>query len=232
VEDDDTTREAIALHLRAAGLAPAAARDGLEGLRAIRHNAPDALVLDLMMPGLDGWELIRHVRQTAPRLPVIVVTARTDERDRLEVLALGADDVMAKPFSMRELTARVGAALRRRRAEEAGAPPAPVEEGELRIDQERMAVSVAGRAADLTRLEYRLLLALAEHRGRPVSRDEIYRRVWGGERAHGDRSVDVLVRRLRRKVDEAGGAYTYVQTHHGLGYRLHATPRRLPRGAA
>jgi DNA-binding response OmpR family regulator len=133
---------------------------------------------------------------------------------------------MAKPFSMRELLARVSAALRRREAEASGAAREPVSVGELVVDPELLAASVAGRAAELTPLEFRLLWLLAEHRGRALTRDEIYRRVWGGERGHGDRSVDVLVRRLRRKVDEVdGGGFTYVQTLHGVGYRLEARPR-------
>jgi len=106
VEDDDSTAEAIAFHMRAAGLEPTVAADGLAGLRALRSAAPDAVVLDLMLPGVDGWHLIRQAREWAPRLPIIVVTARTNEHDRVEVLSLGADDVMAKPFSMRELLPR------------------------------------------------------------------------------------------------------------------------------
>jgi DNA-binding response OmpR family regulator len=181
-----------------------------------------------MLPGADGWHVIRQAREWAPRLPIIVVTARTNERDRVEVLAMGADDVMAKPFSMRELLARVTAALRRTAIESAASERLPVAEGELSIDPERVSVIVAGRPVGLTPLEFKLLWTLAEGRDRALSRDEIFRRVWGGERAHGDRSVDVLVRRLRRKVDETGGDYTYVQTLHGVGYRLHATRRRMP----
>jgi DNA-binding response OmpR family regulator len=228
VEDDESTAEAIAFQMRRAGLEPTVAPDGLAGLRALRGGAPDAVVLDLMLPGVDGWQLIRQAREWAPRLPIIVVTARTNERDRVEVLAMGADDVMAKPFSMRELLARVTAALRRTAIESAGSERLPVAEGELSIDPERVSVIVAGRPVGLTPLEFKLLWTLAEGRDRALSRDEIFRRVWGGERAHGDRSVDVLVRRLRRKVDETGGDYTYVQTLHGVGYRLHATPRRMP----
>jgi DNA-binding response OmpR family regulator len=228
VEDDESTAEAIAFGMRAAGMAPTIAPDGLTARRALGAGAPDLVVLDLMLPGVDGWDLIRHARRAAPRLPIIVVTARTNEQDRVEVLSLGADDVMAKPFSMRELLARVTAALRRAAIEDAGSRRRPIQEGELRIDPERMSVIVAGRPVDLTPRELALLLALAEARETAMARDEIFRRVWGRERAHGDRSVDVLVRRLRRKVDEAGGAHTYIQTLHGIGYRFAATPRRIP----
>jgi DNA-binding response OmpR family regulator len=230
VEDDESTAEAMAFHMQAAGIEAVVASDGLAGLRSLRSQPPDAVVLDLMLPGADGWHVIREVRTWAPRLPIIVVTARTNEHDRVEVLAIGADDVMAKPFSMRELLARVTAALRRSAVESAHAERMPLTDGELRIDPERMEVTVAGVPADLTPLEFRLLWTLAEGRERALSRDEIFRRVWGGERGHGDRSVDVLVRRLRRKVDEVPGGYTYVQTLHGVGYRFMATRRRMPEG--
>jgi DNA-binding response OmpR family regulator len=228
VEDDESIGEAVAFHLGREGMRVEVAQDGLVGLRALRTGLPDVLVLDLMLPGVDGWHLIREVRAVAPALPILVVTARTNEHDRVEVLGLGADDVIAKPFSMRELAARVNAALRRAALAEADRPPSPVAEGDLRIDPERLVATVADRPVDLTRLEFRLLWVLAEDGGRALSRDEIYRRVWGGDRAHGDRSVDVLVRRLRRKVDEIGGRYTYVQTTHGVGYRLSAVPRSFP----
>lgn len=228
VEDDESTAEAMAFHLRTAGLEPTVVGDGLAGLRALRTATPDVVVLDLMLPGADGWHVIRQAREWAPRLPIIVVTARTNEHDRVEVLALGADDVMGKPFSMRELLARITAALRRTAVENARSERLPVQEGELTVDPSRMSVIVAGRPADLTPLEFKLLMTLVEERERALSRDEIFRRVWGAERAHGDRSVDVLVRRLRRKVDEVGGAYTYIQTLHGVGYRFLTTPRRLP----
>ncbi len=228
VEDDESTAEAMSFHVRAAGMQPTVATDGLAALRALRTATPDVVVLDLMLPGADGWHIIRRAREWAPRLPIIVVTARTNEHDRVDVLALGADDVMGKPFSMRELLARITAVLRRTAVEAARAERLPVEEGDLSIDPARLSVVVAGRPADLTPREFALLLTLVEHRDRALGRDEIFRLVWGAERGHGDRSVDVLVRRLRRKVDEAGGGYTYIQTLHGVGYRFLTTPRTLP----
>lgn len=229
VEDDESIAEAVTFHLRAAGLDPSHAPDGLSALKALNSNPPDVVLLDLMLPGVDGWHLIRQAREWAPTLPIIVVTARTNEHDRVEVLALGADDVMAKPFSMRELTARVQAALRRvAAAGTASGSVEPVREGELVIDPERMMATMSGRPVDLTPLEFTLLWTLAGARERVLSRDDIFRSVWGRERAHGDRSVDVLVRRLRRKVDEVNGRYTYIQTLHGVGYRFLAVPRRMP----
>lgn len=231
VEDDESIAEAVAFHLDRAGFEPRVAADGLAGLRALREELPDVLVLDLMLPHVDGWHIIREVRDWAPRLPVIVITARSNEHDRVEVLGLGADDVLSKPFSMREFTARVTAALRRTAAAEAFSAREPFRAGDLELDLDRLAITIAGVPVDATPLEFRLLCVLAEHAGRVMSRDVIFRKVWGGERAHGDRSVDVLVRRLRRKVDEIPGRYTYVQTQHGVGYRLEALPRVLP-GAA
>ena len=147
VEDDESTAEAIGFHMRAAGFEAMIASDGLAGLRALRTAAPDAVVLDLMLPGADGWHVIRQAREWSPRLPIIVVSARTNEHDRVEVLSLGADDVMSKPFSMRELLARVTAALRRTALESAHSERLPIAEGELSIDPERMSVIVSGRPA-------------------------------------------------------------------------------------
>lgn len=228
VEDDESTGEAVAFHLRRAGFAPRLETDGLAGLQALKNGLPEVLVLDLMLPHIDGWRLIREVREWAPNLPIIVMTARTNEYDRVEVLGLGADDVVSKPFSMRELVARVTVALRRAALMQPDAERQPVIDGDLAIDPDRLVVTIDGQAIDLTPLEFKLLWVLAEHRGRALSRDVIYQRVWGADRGHGDRSVDVLVRRLRRKVDEIGGNFTYVQTQHGVGYRFEATPRRMP----
>ncbi len=228
VEDDESISEAIAFHLKKAGMAVTVALDGLAGLRAVKASLPDAMVLDLMLPNVDGWHIIREVREWAPQVPILVVSARTNEHDRVEALSLGADDVIAKPFSMRELVARIGAALRRSAVAADQGSRAPITEGELTIDPDRLTVTISGRAIDLTPLEWKLMWVLAEGTSRALTRDVIFRKVWGGERGHGDRSVDVLVRRLRRKIDEIEGAFTYVQTQHGVGYRFEATPRVMP----
>jgi len=225
VEDDESIAEAVVFHLRRAGLMASAALDGLSGLRAVRSNPPDVLVLDLMLPHVDGWHLIREIRSWLPQLPIIVVTARTNEHDRVEALSLGADDVLSKPFSMRELVARVNGALRRTSAATSERDVrGPLSLGALAIDPVRLAVTRDGRPVALTPRELKLLWVLGDADGRTLSRDEIYRQVWGGERVHGDRSVDVLVRRLRAKVDEPPGRFTHVQTLHGVGYRLEALP--------
>ena len=221
VEDDESTAEAVAFRLRRAGFEADIAADGLSGLRAVWTRPPDVLVLDLMLPHLDGWRVVREIRARQRQLPIIVVTARTDERDRLEALALGADDVVSKPFSTRELLARVTAQLRRaaalRAAGDAGDEGPP---GGLAIDSARLCATLSGRILPLTPQEFRLLATLVHNAGRTLTRDEIYRQVWDRERRHGDRSVDVLVRRLRRKLEQAGGGAGSVQTLHGVGYRF------------
>jgi DNA-binding response OmpR family regulator len=229
VEDDESTAQAVAWHLAKAGYATSVARDGLAALTTLKAWQPDAVVLDLMLPHVDGWAIIRDVRRWAPNLPIIVMTARPDEGERLEALTLGADDLLRKPFSARELVARLDTALRRAEVMGEG-DPSEVSMGDLEIDRDRLQVRVADEVAPLTPLETKLLWILAEEKGRSLSRDEIFARVWGGERPHGDRSVDVLVRRLRRKVDETGGRYTYVQTEHRVGYRLEAIAKAFPVG--
>ena len=229
VEDDESTAQAVAWHLAKAGYATSVARDGLAALTTLKAWQPDAVVLDLMLPHVDGWAIIRDVRRWAPNLPIIVMTARPDEGERLEALTLGADDLLRKPFSARELVARLDTALRRAEVMGEG-DPSEVSMGDLEIDRDRLQVRVADEVAPLTPLETKLLWILAEEKGRSLSRDEIFERVWGGDRPHGDRSVDVLVRRLRRKVDETGGRYTYVQTEHRVGYRLEAIAKAFPVG--
>lgn len=230
VEDDESTARATAYHLTKAGYRASISKDGLAALTALKAWQPDALVLDLMLPHVDGLSIIQDVRRWAPDLPIVVMTARQEEKDRLEALRLGADDLLRKPFSAKELIARLEALFRRAEVRVGDDLPdgADVSLGDLEVDRTRLEVRVAGEVAPLTPLETKLLWILVEEKGRTLSRDEIFRRVWGGERQRGDRSVDVLVRRLRRKVDESGGQYTYIQTEHKQGYRLQAVPKAFP----
>ena len=227
IEDDESTATAVAYHLTRAGFAASVCRDGLAAITTLKAWQPDALVLDLMLPHVDGWSIIRDARRWYPDLPIVVMTARREEPERLDALRLGADDLVRKPFSARELIARLEALLRRADLRGRG-DAGEVHMGDLEIDRDRLEVRVDGQPVSLTPNETKLLWVLAEARGRTLTRDDIYDRVWGGERRPGDRSVDVLVRRLRRKVDEAGGRYTYVQTDPRRGYRLEATPRLVP----
>ncbi len=227
VEDDESTAMAVAHHLARAGYAVSISKDGLAATTVLKRWRPDALVLDLMLPHVDGWSIIQDVRRWSPDLPIVVMTARPGESERLEALRLGADDLLRKPFSAKELIARLEALFRRAEVQ-TPTEGSGMSLGDLDIDRDRLEVHVAGTRVPLTPRETKLLWILLEEKGRTLSRDEIFARVWGGERAPGDRAVDVLVRRLRRKVDEGAGHYTYIQTELGEGYRLEAVPRAFP----
>jgi two-component system alkaline phosphatase synthesis response regulator PhoP len=182
-------------------------------------------VLDLMLPGADGWKLIETARAEGIGTPIVVVSARGTEHDRVHALELGADDYLVKPFSMRELVARVGAAARRGvRAQEPRRGEAMQIE-ELKLDPANVQAYVDGESADLTPTEFRLLYALALERGRVLTRDELLQKVWGRRATHRDRTVDVFVRKLREKVDNRAPTHTFLQTRYGVGYKLDPLPK-------
>jgi DNA-binding response OmpR family regulator len=216
VEDDPKTRQTLVLYLEHAGFAVAQAADGPAALAQAALVRPDLVVLDRMLPGLDGLEVCRRLRADGP-LPVIFLTARATEEDRLEGLDLGADDYVVKPFSPKELVARVRAVLRR--APGAGLPEA-LTVGDLTLDPSRGVAIVAGRAAKLTGREFRLLAALARAPGRVLSREELVQRAFGDDYDGFDRTVDVHVAHLRRKIEDDPSAPTRVMTVFGAGYRL------------
>ena len=222
VEDDDTIAEGMAQHLDAAGLDPLRVGAGEVGLARLRYERPDVLVLDLMLPGLDGWALIEQARSEGIGTPILVVSARGTEHDRVHALQIGADDYLVKPFSMKELVARVRAAARRGvRAQEATRGD-PIELEELLIDPREVQAFVAGESAALTPTEFRLLYALAQEQGRVVTREELMQRIWGRRQRHRDRTVDVFVRKLRDKIDRRAPDHTFLHTRHGVGYKLQA----------
>ena len=225
VEDDKLIADAMAAHLRNAGFDSVSAARGLSGLARLRDERPDICVLDLMLPELDGLTLIETARREGIGTPIVVVSARGSEQDRVRALDLGADDYLVKPFAMRELVARVRAAARRTsaRAPE-GAEPIEIEE--LRIDPPVVQAFVDGMSADLTPTEFRLLHVLALERGRVVTRDELQQRIWGRRQTYRDRTVDVFVRRLRDKVDRRASAHTFIRTRYGVGYRFEPEPKR------
>src|ERR687888_2051390 len=201
VEDDDVIAQGMARHLDAAGFDPVVVARGELGLSRLRYERPDVCVLDLMLPELDGWRLIEQARSEGIGTPIVVVSARGTEHDRIHALDLGADDYLVKPFSMKELVARVRAAARRgvRPADRQTGEPIDIEE--LRIDPLEVQAFVDGENADLTPTEFRLLYQLALERGRVVTRDELLQKIWGRRESHRDRTVDVFVRRLREKID-------------------------------
>jgi len=225
VEDDNVIADGMARHLSAGGFDPIVVGRGELGLARLRFENPDVCVLDLMLPELDGWKLIETARAEGIGTPIVVVSARGTEHDRVHALEIGADDYLVKPFSMRELVARVGAAARRgvRPAEERRGEPIEIEE--LRIDPREVQAFVDGKSAGLTPTEFKLLYTLALDRGRVVTRDELLQKVWGRRETHRDRTVDVFVRRLRQKVDRASSRHSFIQTRFGVGYKLEPEPK-------
>jgi DNA-binding response OmpR family regulator len=193
---------------------------GDAALKAVSERAPDLLILDLNLPVLGGLEVCRILRSrpATARVPIIMVTARTSEADRVTGLDVGADDYITKPFSLRELSARVRAALRRGRPDDRGRQPSEVYRGKhLLADFDAVSVAVDGSQIRLTRREFELLKYLVENRNRVLSRDRLLERVWGYERVVETRSVDVHVGRLRGKLGTAG---SQIETVVGLGYRF------------
>ena len=210
VEDDPKTRETVALYLQREGYDVATADDGVRALEVARDVDPHLVVLDLMLPRLDGLHVCRALREGG-RTAIIMVTARSTEDDKLTGLDLGADDYVTKPFSPRELMARVRAVLRRAAEEDV------VEAGELRIDRLRREVRVQDEPVAVTPTEYRLLEALARAPGRTFTRQELVERALGEDYDGLDRTVDVHVMNLRRKLGEAGKALITV---FGVGYKF------------
>ena len=226
VEDDDTIADGMAQHMTAAGLDPMRVGAGEVGLARLRYERPDVLVLDLMLPGLDGWALIEQARSEGIGTPILVVSARGTEHDSVHALQIGADDYLVKPFSMKELVARVEAAARRgvRGLHEDRGEELVIEE--LRLDPKNVQAYVDGRSAELTPTEFRLVYALALEMGRVLTRDELLQRVWGRRASHRDRTVDVFVRKLREKIDGPAPRHTFLQTRYGVGYKLDPEPKQ------
>jgi two-component system, OmpR family, alkaline phosphatase synthesis response regulator PhoP len=218
IEDEKEIRDLVRYNLEKAGYRVAAAADGEAGLQQLFASRPDALVLDLMLPGMNGLEIVRELRSEplTHDLPILVLTARSAEMDKLLGFEQGADDYLTKPFSPRELVARVKALLRRSRPP--GAGPAMVV-GPLRVDLDAHEAHVGGAKLDLTPREFDLLAFLARNPGRALSRDELLRKVWGYDYVGETRTVDVHVRRLRAKLGDQHGL---IETVLGAGYKLTA----------
>lgn len=223
VEDEVDIQEIVSYNLEKAGFTVAAVDSGEAALESIRRGVPDLVVLDLMLPGMDGLEVCRLLKQDATTrdLPILMLTARAEEVDRVVGLELGADDYVVKPFSARELTLRVQAILRRlaegRDSAAADTDPEALRFGSLTIDKAAHRVTVDGDVLALTSTEFSLLATLAERRGRVQSREELLNTVWGYDYAGYGRTVDTHIRRLREKL---GGAGELVETVRGVGYRF------------
>jgi len=225
VEDDQTLREVLKYNLSKEGYEVLAAQDGVQALETARSHKPDLVILDIMLPRLTGDEVCRILRSEGT-VPILMLTARTEEIDKVVGLELGADDYMAKPFSMRELLARIRAMLRRadmaRREATAETPAPPIKVADLEIDPGRRLVSRGGLNIDLTRMEFALLEFLARNRGQVFSRDRLLERVWGYDYAGDTRTVDVHVRWLRQKIEVDPARPRHILTVRGVGYKFEA----------
>jgi phosphate regulon transcriptional regulator PhoB len=218
IEDDRDIVELVRYNMEKEGFQLMAVGDGASGLAQVRKSPPDLLLLDLMLPKLSGLEICKEVRrdETLNRLPIVMLTARGEEADRVVGLELGADDYVTKPFSPRELVARVKALLRR--VEPAGATEKVIEIGALRIDPACYRVTRNSKAIPLSTLEFRLLFYLAARPNKVFTRDQLLDAVWGTERFVTPRSVDVYIRRLREKIESVPQRPVFVKTVRGAGY--------------
>jgi len=227
VEDEPTLQETLVYNLKKEGYTVEATGNGRTALDLARQLRPDLIVLDLMLPGLDGFEITRILRREMT-VPVLMLTARDDEIDRVVGLEVGADDYMTKPFSMRELMARVKAQLRRTRLmrEELGAQAAPAPEADiltfanLSLNLSRREIVLDGEPLAVKPKEYELLVHLAQHRGQMLSREQILRSVWGWDYFGDSRTVDVHVRWLRQKIEKEPSKPERIVTVRGGGYRF------------
>lgn len=222
VEDEADIRKLVSYNLTQDGFKVLEAEDGEKALRIVERERPDLIVLDLMLPGLSGLELCKNLRQrqATARFPILILTAKAGETDRVVGLEMGADDYLTKPFSPRELVARVKAILRR--AEMSFAAPAAelYEKGPLKINFSTYEVSVSGKAVRLTLKEFELLRFMVQNPNRVLSRDQLLDRVWGGDVYVDPRTVDVHIRRLRKAVEKNDRRPEWVLTVRGVGYKF------------
>jgi DNA-binding response OmpR family regulator len=220
VDDEQSVQKLLSSALRKDGYEVVCAFDGRQALDRLRDRAFDLLVLDLMLPEIDGFEVCRQVRATSS-VPIIMLTARVEEIDKVLGLELGADDYITKPFSMREFRSRVKAVLRRSQLTQAEEPAQEaLEDGDLRIDFDKRRVTLDGEPVRLTYVEFEILAALARHPGRVYSRATLLERVWGDSAYRDPRTVDVHIRHLREKLEQDPKHPALVCTVRGVGYRF------------
>jgi DNA-binding response OmpR family regulator len=217
IDDDETLLELLSGHLRPAGYTPVTATNGPQGIHLAAEKEPALVILDIMMAGMDGWEVCQQLRERST-VPIIMLTAKGEEFDKLRGFRLGVDDYVTKPFSFAELTARIGAVLSRvRRGHEI---ERQIHIGELAINFEQRRVTVAGRAIDLTPTEYRLLGLLARHTPRTVPTEQLLTEVWGAEYLGEPEHVKRYIWSLRQKIEIDPGHPQHILTERGFGYRL------------
>lgn len=229
IEDEPNIRELVLYNLNQNGYEGLGAEDGLLGLAMARGEKPDLILLDIMLPGKNGYDICKELRAEGSKTPIIMLTAKNEEIDKVLGLEFGADDYISKPFGIRELMARIKAVLRRyeispdQEASANGLMPKVGEGitiGDLTINVERHEVNVAGKRLELTLKEFDLLRVLAENRGRVMTRDQLLDKVWGFEYIGETRTVDVHVRYLRKKLGDEDNEGKYIQTVRGVGYKM------------
>ena len=224
VEDDEHVRELLGLHIREIGYEPDFAVSGPEGLDLARSHKYALLILDVGLPGLSGVELCRKLRQDDSDLPILILSSRGSEVERVIGLEIGADDYVTKPFSIHELMARIKAQLRRRAFALGADKPGDARSqssmkfGDLAIDIERREVTLSGKSLGLTAMEFDVVAFLAQHEGRPFTRDELLEQIWGVHAEGYEKNVNTLITRLRKKLGSAAGGGDYIRTYRGVGY--------------
>lgn len=229
IEDEPNIRELVLYNLKQNGYEALAAEDGLQGIAMVREENPDLILLDIMLPGKNGYDICKELRAEGSKIPIIMLTAKNEEIDKVLGLEFGADDYISKPFGIRELVARIKAVLRRydnsSELDAAANGPTPgtragITIGELSINIDSHEVRLAGKLLELTLKEFDLLRALAENRGRVMTRDQLLDKVWGFEYIGETRTVDVHVRYLRKKLGDEDNEGKYIQTVRGIGYKM------------
>jgi DNA-binding response OmpR family regulator len=223
VEDDDDIADLLELHLSDEGHRVEVVDDGDAGLERALSGEHDLIILDIMLPGTDGFDICRRLRQDKCPTPILMVTAKTEEVDKVLGLELGADDYITKPFSIREVLARVKALFRRVEVDQetqSDAAEAPIELGALVVEPEKRKVEVGGETVDLTSKEFELLLLFAQNPGRAFSRDELLDEVWGYQYSGYSHTVNTHINRLRNKIEPDPSEPRYVKTVWGVGYRF------------
>lgn len=219
VEDDPIIRQTVSYALKRAGFGVTSASDGADALAIAQDSPPDLVLLDLMLPGIDGYQVAERLRESDKEVAIIMVTALDQDRDKVRGLDAGADDYITKPFSTEELLARVRANLRRVRQRETLSADVTIEVGDLVLEPKSYKVSVGGCAVSLRLKEFQLLLTLARHEGNLCTRQMLAEEVWGYEHLTSSRTIDVHIRRLRQAIEDRS-AYVYIHTVHGMGYRF------------
>lgn len=220
IEDEPNIRELILYNLKTNGYDGIAAEDGIMGITMVQREKPDLILLDIMLPGKTGYEICKELREEGDNTPIIMITAKTDELDKVTGLEYGADDYISKPFGIRELMARIKAVLRRYEVTSSSGRDTIISVGDLSMNVECHEVKVGDRVVDLTLREFELLRYLVENRGHVFTRDQLLNNVWGIDYAGETRTVDVHIRHLRQKLSDGDNEEKYIETIRGKGYKV------------